>query len=53
MSADAISVTELTVDYDGLTAIEDVNFAVRAEKLTAIIGPNGAGKSTLIKALWG
>ena len=51
MSADAISVTELTVDYDGVKAIEDVNFMVNAEKLTAIIGPNGAGKSTLIKAL--
>ena len=53
MSADAISVTELTVDYDGVTAIKDVDFAVRAEKLTAIVGPNGAGKSTLIKALLG
>ena len=53
MSADAISVTELTVDYDGVTAIEDVNFMVNAEKLTAIVGPNGAGKSTLIKALLG
>lgn len=53
MSADAISVTELTVDYDGVKAIEDVNFMVNAEKLTAIIGPNGAGKSTLIKALLG
>ena len=51
MSAEAISVTELTVDYDGVKAIEDVNFMVNAEKLTAIIGPNGAGKSTLIKAL--
>ena len=53
MSADAISVTELTVDYDGVTAIKDVDFAVRAEKLTAIVGPNGAGKSTLIRALLG
>jgi len=53
MSADAISVTELTVDYDGVTAIEDVDFTVSAEKLTAIVGPNGAGKSTLIKALLG
>jgi len=53
MSADAISVTELTVDYDGVKAIEDVNFMVNAEKLTAIVGPNGAGKSTLIKALLG
>ena len=53
MSADAISVTELTVDYDGVTAIKDIDFAVRAEKLTAIVGPNGAGKSTVIKALLG
>ena len=53
MSANAITVNELTVDYDGVTAIEDVYFAVRAEKLTAIVGPNGAGKSTLIKALLG
>ena len=53
MSADAISVTELTVDYDGVTAIEDVDFTVCKKKLTAIVGPNGAGKSTLIKALLG
>ena len=53
MSANAITVNELTVDYDGVTAIKDVYFAVRAETLTAIVGPNGAGKSTLIKALLG
>ena len=53
MSANAITVNELTVDYDGVTAIEDVDFAVRTKKLTAIVGPNGAGKSTLIKALLG
>ena len=53
MSANAITVNELTVAYDGVTAIKDVDFAVRAEKLTAIVGPNGAGKSTLIKALLG
>ena len=53
MTVDAISATELTVDYDGVTAIKDVDFTVRAEKLTAIVGPNGAGKSTLIKALLG
>lgn len=53
MSANAITVNELTVDYDGVTAIKDVYFAVRPEKLTAIVGPNGAGKSTLIKALLG
>ena len=53
MSADAISVTELMVDYDGTTAIQDVDFKARVRKLTAIVGPNGAGKSTLIKALLG
>ena len=53
MSADAISVTELMVDYDGTTAIQAVDFNACAQKLTAIVGPNGAGKSTLIKALLG
>ena len=53
MSADAISVTELTVDYDGVTAIEDVDFKLNPGEILGFLGPNGAGKSTLIKALLG
>ena len=53
MSANALTVNELAVDYDGVTAIKDVYFAVRAVKLTAIVGPNGAGKSTGMKAVFG
>jgi len=53
MQSHAISATQLFVDYDGAIALQDINFAVHSEKLTAIIGPNGAGKSTLIKAILG
>lgn len=39
--------------FSGVTALEDVNLALAAGKVTAIIGENGAGKSTLMKILSG
>ena len=43
----------LTKNFGGLTAIQDVNFAVEEGDLQAIIGPNGAGKSTFFKLITG
>jgi multidrug/hemolysin transport system ATP-binding protein len=46
-----IEVEELTKTYDGLTAVDGINFAVEAGSLFAFLGPNGAGKSTTINIL--
>ena len=53
-SADAFLRTEdLTVRFGGLTALNQVNFAVGRDEIRAIIGPNGAGKSTFFNCLTG
>ena len=53
-SSGAILRTELlTIRFGGLTALEDVNFAMARGETRAIIGPNGAGKSTFFNCLTG
>jgi manganese/zinc/iron transport system ATP- binding protein len=49
----ALKIQGLTVHYDGMPALWDINLEIPRGKIVGIIGPNGAGKSTLIKALLG
>ena len=48
-----LSVTDLTVRFGGLTAVNGVSFEVEPGKVRALIGPNGAGKTTLFNAIVG
>jgi branched-chain amino acid transport system ATP-binding protein len=48
-----LEVSNLTVYYGAVKAIEDVSFCVNSGEIVAMIGPNGAGKSTSLKAVSG
>ncbi|MBE6201329.1 MAG: ABC transporter ATP-binding protein [Rikenellaceae bacterium] len=48
-----IRIENLSVTYDGKTALEWVNLSLSEGEFVAIVGPNGGGKSTLVKAILG
>ena len=43
-----LEVQNLSVNYRGTQALNDVSFCIPVGQLVGIIGPNGAGKSTLV-----
>ena len=49
----AIEALDLTHDYDGLRAVDHINFSVEAGQIFGFLGPNGAGKTTTIHLLLG
>ena len=46
-----LEVSDATVRFGGVTALDRVSFAVDRGEIFAIVGPNGAGKSTLFNLI--
>ncbi len=44
---------DISIEFPGVKALDQVNFSLETGKVHALIGANGAGKSTLMKVLSG
>ncbi|MFM0051662.1 ABC transporter ATP-binding protein [Caballeronia grimmiae] len=48
-----LRIEHLSKSFDGVQAVDDVSFSLKAGELLALIGPNGAGKSTCFNMING
>ena len=53
MSDVILEMKNITKEFPGVKALDDVNFVVERGTIHALVGENGAGKSTLMKVLSG
>ena len=48
-----LDVTNLSISFGGLKAVDDFNISIKEGELYGLIGPNGAGKTTVFNLLTG
>lgn len=46
-----LTMRDLTVGYDRIPLIKNINLGVRPGEILTLIGPNGSGKSTILKTI--
>lgn len=51
--APLLEVRDITVKFDGFTAVRGMSLEVASGEVVGVIGPNGAGKSTLVNTIFG
>lgn len=49
--AEQLTMRDLTVGYDRIPLIKNINLGVRSGEILTLIGPNGSGKSTILKTI--
>ena len=53
MAENVLTVENLSIAYQGVPAVMDVNFTLERGKVLTIVGESGSGKTTVIRALMG
>ena len=48
-----LSLTDVSVEFGGVSAVDSVSISCRSGVVSGLIGPNGAGKTTVINAITG
>ena len=48
-----LDISDLSISFGGIKALEDVSVEVQPEEILGVIGPNGSGKTTLFNCISG
>ena len=51
--SEILKITNLSKNFGGMKALDNINVNIKKNTLSAIIGPNGAGKTTLFNVICG
>ena len=48
-----VRLKDITKQFDGVTAVEDINLEIADREFMILLGPSGCGKSTLLRIIAG
>ena len=53
MGLNAVELRNVSIKFNELSVLHNINLTIKENDFMAIIGPNGGGKSTLLKIILG